>query len=123
MNLKINWQLNDGVHGFTLEFLERKARNMAERGNWVAFNALLVVMIYGIVLFQNNKEFVDFAVMCVFMTKNLISTLLEDTYYGIHSRHKKKGIVNIYLLCCIDGSGFIFPQKGNLWTLRTLFLG
>ncbi|XP_058726083.1 uncharacterized protein LOC131597400 [Vicia villosa] len=60
---------------------------------WEAFNALLAVLIYGIVMFPNIHKFVDLAAICLFMDKNPVPTLLADTYYSIHSRHGKRGAI------------------------------
>ena len=68
------------THGFALKFLERKIREVAKKGNWVAFNAIMVVMIYGIVLVPNIENCVDFAAICFFMNKNHVPTLFADTY-------------------------------------------
>ena len=63
---------------------------MANIGNWDAYYAMLAATIYGVILFPEIKEIVDLAALCVFMNKNLIPTLLADTYHAIHSRHGKK---------------------------------
>ena len=48
-------------------------------------------------LFPNMEEFVDLASIYLFMAKNLVPTLLVDTYYSIHVRNeKKKGTI----VCC-----------------------
>ncbi|XP_050889532.1 uncharacterized protein LOC127094797 [Lathyrus oleraceus] len=70
----------------------------ADVGRWMAFNAILALLIYGIVLFPNIEDFMDLAVIHIFLTKNLVPTFLANTYYSIHVRtQKKKGTV----ICCI----------------------
>ena len=110
--VKDNWKLNEDVYGFDLAFLKRKAQDNTDKKNWVAFNGQLAVMIYGLILFPNKKEFVDLASICVFMTKNLVPTLLADTYYAIHSRHAKKGIVNICVPMLYCWFMLHLPKKG-----------
>jgi hypothetical protein len=45
--------------GFHLSFLEAKAKEHAALGNWKTVCALIAVGIYGVILFPNQKSFVD----------------------------------------------------------------
>ena len=90
------WKTSGDTVGLPLKFLLRVARGEAEKGNWEAFHAQLAVMIYGIVLFPSMPNFVDYAVVCIFLGGNPVPTLLADTYYAIHSRHGKGGAIR----CC-----------------------
>ena len=92
-----NWKPNSGTSGLPLRFLTREAKELAKKKDWVAFNAVLAVMIYGIVLFPNIQNFVDLPAICVLMSGNPVPTLLADTYYAIHSRHMKGGVIK----CCL----------------------
>ncbi|XP_058759456.1 uncharacterized protein LOC131632743 [Vicia villosa] len=93
-----NWK-SSGVSGFTLKFLVRKAKEEFGKENWNAYNALLAVAIYGIVMFPNVPNFVDSAAIHICMGKNPIPTLLVDTYYAIHSRYEKGGVS---ITCCLQ---------------------
>ncbi|XP_058745780.1 uncharacterized protein LOC131618614 [Vicia villosa] len=93
-----NWK-SSGVSGFLLTFLIRKTKEEFGKENWNAYNALLVVAIYGIVMFPNVPNFVDSTAVHLFMGKNLVPTLLADTYYAIHSRHEKGGGA---ITCCLQ---------------------
>ncbi|XP_058784516.1 uncharacterized protein LOC131659327 [Vicia villosa] len=88
-----NWKKNGDTHGFYMSFLIEKAQEFANKEMWEAFNALLAALIYGIVMFPNIHKFVDLAAICLFMGKNPVPTLLAGTYYSIHSRHGKRGVV------------------------------
>ena len=77
--------------------MEGKVKEMENKGHLDAYYALLAATIYGVVLFPDIKEIVDLATLCVFMNKNLVPTLLADTYHAIHSRYGKKGVV----ACCV----------------------
>ncbi|XP_058784092.1 uncharacterized protein LOC131658859 [Vicia villosa] len=88
-----NWKKNGNTHGFYMSFLVEKAQELANKKMWEAFNALLAVLIYGIVMFPNIHKFVDLAAICLFVDKNPIPTLLADTYYSIHSRYGKGGAI------------------------------
>ncbi|XP_058755009.1 uncharacterized protein LOC131628160 [Vicia villosa] len=88
-----NWKKNGNTHGFYMSFLVEKAQELANKNMWEAFNALLAVLIYGIVMFPNIHKFVDLAAICLFVEKNPVPTLLADTYYSVHSRYGKGGAI------------------------------
>ncbi|XP_050908639.1 uncharacterized protein LOC127122330 [Lathyrus oleraceus] len=83
-------KLKGGIHCFTSKFLVDKATTFADVGSWMAFNAVLALLIYEIILFPNIEDFVDLDVIHIFLTKNSIPTILVDTYYSIHVRTRKK---------------------------------
>lgn len=66
--------------GFHLSFLEANAKEHAAVGNWKTVCALIAVSIYGIVLFPNQKNFVDHNAIRLFMQRNPIPTLIGDVY-------------------------------------------
>ncbi|XP_058775472.1 uncharacterized protein LOC131649732 [Vicia villosa] len=88
-----NWKKNGSTQGFYMSFLVEKAQELANKKMWEAFNALLAVLIYGIVMFPNIHKFVDLAAICLFVEKNPVPTLLADTYYSVHSRYGKGGAI------------------------------
>ncbi|XP_058769033.1 uncharacterized protein LOC131642885, partial [Vicia villosa] len=88
-----NWKKNGSTQGFYMSFLVEKAQELASKKMWEAFNALLAVLIYGIVMFPNIHKFVDLAAICLFVEKNPVPTLLADTYYSVHSRYGKGGAI------------------------------
>ncbi|KAI5389239.1 hypothetical protein KIW84_074772 [Lathyrus oleraceus] len=83
---------------FHLSFLEAKAKEHVVLGNWKAVCALLAVSIYGIILFPNQKNFMDINAIRVFAQKNPIPTLIGDVYYSVHNQNEKRhgGLVR----CC-----------------------
>ncbi|XP_058725569.1 uncharacterized protein LOC131596851 [Vicia villosa] len=126
-----NWKSNGGVSGFSLKFLVRKAKEEFEKKNWNAYNALLAVAIYGIVMFPNVPNFVDSAVVHIFMGKNPIPTLLADTYYAVHSRYEKSGgaitcclqLLFIWFLSLLPSKGPFVKTRDTLkWTHRIMSL-
>ncbi|XP_050882061.1 uncharacterized protein LOC127085592 [Lathyrus oleraceus] len=84
--------------GFHLNFLETKAKDHAVLGDWRVVCALLAVSIYGIIMFPNQKNFVDINAVRLFMQRNPIPTLVGDVYYSIHNRNEKRrgGLIR----CC-----------------------
>jgi hypothetical protein len=84
--------------GFHLSLLEAKAKEYAALGNWRAVCALIAVSVYGIILFPNQKNFVDINAIRLFVQRNPIPTLIGDVYYSVHNRNEKRrgGLIR----CC-----------------------
>ncbi|XP_050895626.1 uncharacterized protein LOC127102277 [Lathyrus oleraceus] len=80
-----------GISGFLIKYLRERASHYADMRSNDVFEAILALMIYGILLFPSFKYFVDMDAIRVFMTCNPVPTLLGDVYYSIHFRTKKKG--------------------------------
>ncbi|RDX77787.1 hypothetical protein CR513_42037, partial [Mucuna pruriens] len=83
------------VDGIPLVYLEERMELLSKNGNWDAFNDVLGLDVYGIVIFSHLNDYVDLATIDVFLAcqergKNLIATVLANTYYTIHSCHDKK---------------------------------
>ena len=56
-----------------------------------AFEAIFVLLIYGLVLFPNIDNFVDVNAIRNFSSLNPVPTLLGDTYFSFHMRNAKGG--------------------------------
>ncbi|XP_050875585.1 uncharacterized protein LOC127079217 [Lathyrus oleraceus] len=86
-----------GPKGFTRNFLEEKAQELEKEGKWEAFIIFLSLLIYGVVMFLNDDDFINSPPISVFLAKNPVPALLADMYYWLHTRHeKKKGVI----ICC-----------------------
>lgn len=72
------------ILGFSLKFLVEKALAFKSKEDWVSFNLVLALIIYGIVLFPNIDDFVDMTYIRIFLHRNPIPTLLVDVYHSIH---------------------------------------
>ncbi|XP_050919522.1 uncharacterized protein LOC127137071 [Lathyrus oleraceus] len=57
----------------------------------MAFETVIALLIYSLVLFPNIDNFVDVNAMRIFLIRNLVPTLLGDTYFSIHYRISKRG--------------------------------
>ncbi|XP_058726009.1 uncharacterized protein LOC131597322 [Vicia villosa] len=88
-----NWKSSGAILDFYLCFLISKVEEAAKKERWIDFGRFLAIMIYGIVLFPSVENFVSLSAICVFMNKNLVPTLLADTYFIVHSRNLKGGYV------------------------------
>ncbi|GAU37329.1 hypothetical protein TSUD_61430 [Trifolium subterraneum] len=86
-----------GFQGLTSNFLFGRAFGFAKNGDVTAFEAILALLIYGLVLFPNIDSFVDNSAIQIFLGGNPVPTLLADAYHSIHHRtHKGEGLI----LCC-----------------------
>jgi hypothetical protein len=85
-------QAPKGVEGFFRTTLEAKAQEELSKGNWRAHNAILALLIYGLVLFPSRDNLVSMSAVGVFFTRNPVPTLLADFIYSLCDRRSvKKG--------------------------------
>ncbi|RHN54408.1 hypothetical protein MtrunA17_Chr5g0406451 [Medicago truncatula] len=83
------------IRGFTSKYLLDQANLGTTRQD--TLEAILALLIYGLILFPNLDNFVDINAIEIFHSKNPVPTLLADTYHAIHDRTLKgRG----YILCC-----------------------
>lgn len=80
-----------GISGFHIKYLGERASHYANMVSNDVFEAIMALMIYGILLFPRFKEFFDMDAIRFFMTCNMVPTLLGDVYYSIHFRTEKNG--------------------------------
>ncbi|XP_058758838.1 uncharacterized protein LOC131632086 [Vicia villosa] len=92
-----NMVTKGGLHGLPAEFLIEKALTYSQERKEEDFEAIFTLLVYGLFLFPNIENFVDMNAIKIFMKKNLVPTLLGDTYHSIHLRNSYgKGMVT----CC-----------------------
>lgn len=65
---------------------------------WTFVEHLFALLIYGLLLFPNIEGFVDSYALRIFLSGNLVPTLLGDTYHSIHYHTLKGGGT---IVCCI----------------------
>ncbi|KAI5446000.1 hypothetical protein KIW84_014008 [Lathyrus oleraceus] len=80
-----------GIQGLPSEFLIAQTTIYGKAMSEEAFEAIFVLLIYGLVLFPNIDKFVDVNAIRIFSTLNLVPTLLGDTYFSLHMRNAKGG--------------------------------
>ena len=62
-----------------------------------AFEEIVALLIYGLVLFPNADQLVDVSIIQVFLSRNPVPTLLGDILHSLHARTlKRRGT----LQCC-----------------------
>src|SRR3954467_8114983 len=92
-----NWDTKNGVEGLSAKFLFGKARQFLKAMSYHAFEDVLALLIYSLVLFPNPDQFIDVHAIKIFLTHNPVPTLLGDILHSLHSRiMKKRGT----LMCC-----------------------
>ncbi|KAI5388390.1 hypothetical protein KIW84_074183 [Lathyrus oleraceus] len=80
-----------GILGLTSEFLIGRATVFAQSRSMDAFEAIVVLLIYGLALFLNIDGFVDVNAIRIFLIGNPLPTLLCDMYFSLHLRNSKDG--------------------------------
>lgn len=79
---------------FSRKFPEERDWALEKEGKWLPFNVVLALLIYGVVLFPNDDDYINPYIISVFVSENHVSALVFDEYYYLHIRHeKKKGVV------------------------------
>ncbi|KAI5445829.1 hypothetical protein KIW84_013895 [Lathyrus oleraceus] len=96
--IRANLITKGGIQGFSSEFLVAQATFYGEARSEDAFEALFVLLIYGLVLFPNFDKFVDMNAIRIFSVLNPVPTLLGDAYFSLHLRNIKGGGV---IVCCL----------------------
>ena len=71
---------------------------IAQAGSMDAFEAIFVMLIYGLALFPNIDDFVDVNAIRIFLIGNPVPTLLGDMYFSLNLRNSKGGGT---IVCCI----------------------
>ncbi|XP_050888865.1 uncharacterized protein LOC127094037 [Lathyrus oleraceus] len=130
IHIKEEVPFKSGAYGLPLKFLADIADYYADNGSWVIFNRLLVVMVYGAVLFPDVENLIGLAAICIFIGRNQVPTIIVDTYYVIHSKHGKRGAVVCcllllykWLLIHLHVTGPFVETRGTLkWSKRVMAL-
>ncbi|KAI5418510.1 hypothetical protein KIW84_042947 [Lathyrus oleraceus] len=87
-----------GLESLPSEFLISQATVYGKAMSEDAFEAIFVLLIYGLVLFPNIDKFVDVNAIRIFSALNPVPTLLGDTYVSLHLRNAKGGGA---IVCCL----------------------
>ena len=92
-----NWETRSGAKGFLAKFLVDRANQFWDRLDFQAFEDILALLIYGMVLFPNSDSFVDVNAVKIFMSSNPVPTLLGYILHALYARTaQKRGT----LICC-----------------------
>ncbi|XP_058777154.1 uncharacterized protein LOC131651509 [Vicia villosa] len=80
-----HWESRSGVKGFLAKFLVGKARMFLKAMSYQAFEDILALLIYGLVLFLNPDQFIDVHAVKIFLTHNPVPNLLGDILHSLHT--------------------------------------
>ena len=93
-----NWETRSGVKDFIAKFLIEKDQLFLDDLDFLAFEDVLALLIYGLVLFPNSDLLIDVNAIKVLLSRNPVPTLLGDILHTLHTcTTKKRGI----LMCCV----------------------
>ena len=74
-----------------------KAQSCWDSLDLQAFEEIVALLIYGMVLFPNPDQLIDVSALKIFMSRNPVPTLLGDILHSFHTRTmRKRGV----LMCC-----------------------
>ncbi|KAI5434274.1 hypothetical protein KIW84_021223 [Lathyrus oleraceus] len=96
--IKAHWVRKGRLFGLPFVFLIKEATTFAQAGSVDAFEAIFVLLIYGLALFPNIGGFVDVNAIRLFLIGNHVPGLLGDMYFSLHLRNNKGGGT---IVCCI----------------------
>ncbi|KAI5425783.1 hypothetical protein KIW84_031558 [Lathyrus oleraceus] len=86
-----NMTTKGGIQGLPFDFLIAKATLFGKAMSKEAFEAIFVLLIYGLVFFPNIDNFMNVNAIRIFSSLNPVPTLLGDTYFSLHMRNAKGG--------------------------------
>ena len=93
-----NWETRSEVEGFLAKFLMDQAQQFWDNLDFQAFEDILALLIYGLVLFPNPDSFVDVNAVKIFLSRNPVPTLLGDILHALYTRTvRRRGT----LMCCM----------------------
>lgn len=84
------WMGKGSYSGLHVDFLYQKASSFLGDNNIPAFESILALIIYGMVLFPQHDKLVSEAAIQIFLSRNLVPTLLSDALYYIHTKAQKR---------------------------------
>ena len=92
----------NGVIGIPRKHLEEKVKALADQGEWSSFIDVLVLLVFGVVLFSNMDGLVDLAVIYAFLAyhhskESPVVAVLADAYDTFDWRCEKSGA---RIVCC-----------------------
>lgn len=83
-NLASKKETRGNAEDFQRNYFEKQVNYLAKYGQWDGFMDVLALIIYGVLLFPNIKDFIDFAVIDVLLAykhngRNPILAIVADT--------------------------------------------
>ncbi|XP_014522137.1 uncharacterized protein LOC106778668 [Vigna radiata var. radiata] len=103
MQLEREFTTRGKVRGLPQRYLEQYLHRLAEEERWETFMDVLALLLYGVMLFPNFKNFIDDAAINAFVgykdrSENPVTAVLAEVYGTLHHCYEKKGG---QMLCCL----------------------
>ena len=128
-DITTNWETRSGVKGFLAKFLFEKAQNCWNSLDLQAFEEIVALLIYWMVLFPNPDQLIDVNTVKIFISRNPVPTLLGDILHSFHTLTiRKRGI----LMCCTPllarwftshlPQSVLKNEQGSRWSHRLMTL-
>ena len=124
-----NWETRRGVEGFSAKFLIDQAQLFWEDLDFQAFEDVLDLLIYCLVLFPNPDSFIDVNAFKIFLSHNLVPTLLGDILHALYTcTVRRRGILMCYMLLLARWFILHLPksvlknEEGLGWSYRIMSL-
>ncbi|XP_050889609.1 uncharacterized protein LOC127094887 [Lathyrus oleraceus] len=117
--IKANLTTKGGILGLPAKFLIDEARYFSSMKSMDAFEAILDLLIYGLLLFPNVDDFVDINTIKIFLIGNPVPNLLADVYHSVHLRSSHKGgMIICYTTPLYKWFISHLPQSLAFWDLK-----
>ena len=128
-DIKGHWETRSGVKGFMAKFLFEKVQDCWNSLDLQAFEEIVALLIYGLVLFPNPDHLIDVNAVKIFISHNPVPALLGDVLHSLHSRTMKRRGAH---MCCIPLLArwfvsylprfFVKNEQGLRWSNRLMSL-
>ncbi|XP_045812011.1 uncharacterized protein LOC123906199 [Trifolium pratense] len=106
-----SWLVKTKDNGMVIprKVLEAKASDLLAKKEWGSFNAILALLVYGLVLFPKVNDSIDMPAIGVFLVGSPVHALLADFHLSLCSRHEKRRGGYYHLLHTSDAAMAILP--------------
>lgn len=121
--IKSNLTIKGGILGLPAKLLIDEARYFSSMKSMDNFEAILVLIIYGLFLLPSVNDFVDISAIKIFLIGNLVLTLLSYVLHLLYLKNSHKGGMIIYCTILLY-KWFILhlPRSTAFWDLKDGFL-
>ncbi|KAI5394975.1 hypothetical protein KIW84_061545 [Lathyrus oleraceus] len=95
-DLQANLRVHGDFKGFSRDYLKGKTANFSTSLRRDALDNMIILIIFGLVVFPTKEDFVDYAIINLFLVVKVrdedpIPALLADVYHSLRKKHTKKG--------------------------------
>ncbi|XP_045802452.1 uncharacterized protein LOC123896046 [Trifolium pratense] len=129
-----SWLVKTKDNGMVIprKVLEAKVSDLLAKKEWGSFNAILSLLVYGLMLFPKVNDSIDMPAIGVFLVGSPVHALLADFHLSLCSRHEKRRggtivcctpLMQLWLYSHLPKKGFFVEnQEQFLWPNRMVAL-